>query len=65
MTRTEPCACGARITTDAVAPGPDVLAHNRSPQHTAWRLGMRLETVGGVHHKGVRTIRLRSREEAA
>lgn len=68
MIRREPCACGGTILADDDSPQGitvSVQLHNRSPQHTAWRLGMRLETVGGVRHRGVRTTRLVDRESAA
>lgn len=46
--RIEPCVCGGRILANADSPGPAVLAHNRSPQHEAWRLGLRAEPIPSV-----------------
>lgn len=45
MTRSEPCVCTGRIEApdgdwDAIREA--VAVHNATPQHTAWRLGMRL-----------------------
>ena len=68
MTRTEPCACGGSITADAADPVAVTNAlrmHQRSPQHVAWWLGMRLEVTRGRHHKSARTIRMQPREGAA
>jgi len=44
--RIEPCACGGRILVkQGDPPAPAVLAHNRSPQHEAWRIGYRAEPI--------------------
>lgn len=45
MKVTKRCACRGDITADPEAPGPDVLMHNRSPQHVAWRMGYRVDKV--------------------
>ncbi len=39
------CVCRGAIEADPEAPGPAVLAHGRSAQHEAWRLGYRVEGV--------------------
>lgn len=65
MIRREPCVCGGVIVADEAVPGPAVLAHNRSPQHEAWRLGMRMERVRGVRFRSSVTVRLVDREAAA
>lgn len=44
--RTERCACGGAISAPAddwAAITEAVRAHNATPAHTSWRLGMRLE----------------------
>lgn len=38
--RIERCVCGGSIIANVDAPGPAVLAHNRSPQHVAWSTGV-------------------------
>ena len=43
-----PCACHGVIVAPIDAPGPDVLAHNRTTQHLAWRMGYRVETLSGL-----------------
>lgn len=48
MIRTERCVCGGSITADDSAPGLAVAAHNRSPRHEAWRLGLRVEVIPTV-----------------
>lgn len=33
------------VVANADSPGPAVLAHGRSPQHEAWRMGMTIEDL--------------------
>lgn len=39
------CACRNWIEADPEVPGPDVLTHNRGPEHVAWRMGWRVLEV--------------------
>lgn len=49
--RTEACLCGLAITApdgDWEAIAEAVRRHQRTPEHAAWRLGMRLRRAGGT-----------------
>lgn len=46
MKRSERClACGGVIRADTDDPAPGVSMHQRTPRHTAWRMGLRVEPL--------------------